>query len=84
MFGFFLGGFTPNVEQGGRSVFHVFRARTKFYNDARRSVVPYLVNLGDEDPEALERRIGSIEGTRKSYAASRESDWNRWPEESMD
>jgi hypothetical protein len=64
-------------------VFDVYRERTKFYNDARRSVVPSLVNLGDEELEALERRIGSIEGTTQSYAASRESEWDRWPKERM-
>jgi hypothetical protein len=37
--------------------FGVSGEREAYYLNQRRSVVPYLVNLGNDTPEAIEKRI---------------------------
>jgi spermidine synthase len=55
--GFGLGQYTASVSAPDGKPFTVGAERQAYYLSRRRSVVPYLVNLGDETPEAVEERI---------------------------
>ena len=47
----------------------------------RTSILPYLTNLGDEDPEELDRRIidhGVLTFVELEHKLIPESEWNRW------
>ena len=55
--GFGLGQYTAPVSTREGTPFGVGSERQAYYLSLRRSVVPYLVNLGDETPEAIEQRI---------------------------
>jgi hypothetical protein len=57
--GFGFGALTAFAQQDGRSPWHVFVERTRYYFERRRSVVPYLTNLGDEEPQAIAARIAA-------------------------
>jgi hypothetical protein len=52
--GFGLGQYTASVSTRDGNSFGVGGERQAYYLSRRRSVVPYLVNLGDETPEAGE------------------------------
>jgi len=57
--GFGFGSMNPLAEDGGRKPKQIFNERMQFYFAQRRSVVPYLENLGNEDPQVVETRIAA-------------------------
>jgi hypothetical protein len=57
--GFGFGSMNATAEQDGRKPRQVYNERMQFYFAQRRSVVPYLENLGDEKPQDVEARISA-------------------------
>ena len=60
--GFGLGQYTAQVVTAEGSSFKIISERQKYYVERRRSVVPYLFNLGDDTPEAVGERIKAVTG----------------------
>jgi spermidine synthase len=76
--GFGLGVFNLQAREGGRNPFHVTVERKTYYFEHRRSVVPYLTNLGADTPEAIAARIEARMATPITHPRIAEADWRRW------
>jgi spermidine synthase len=76
--GFGLGTFAHVAREDGRGPLNVANERARFYLARRRSVVPYLINLDGERPEAIEARIEARLDKGRGGQAIPESEWHRW------
>lgn len=79
--GFGTGFFRADVKDDGKVPLTVILERTRFYYEARKSVMPWLVNLGDVDPKVLEWQIRRHERptNREAMRPIPESEWKPWP-----
>lgn len=81
--GFGLGAYAPdsNVESVPKTVLAANRDNFLRTIKMRTSILQYLTNLGDEDPEELERKIldHGVDEFVGKYVS--EAKWNRWPDE---
>lgn len=57
--GFGLGSLNSSVRDGVGGPLERVNERMRYYFERRRSVIPYLYNLGDEDSRAVEKRIAA-------------------------
>jgi spermidine synthase len=73
--GFGLGQFTAPVATPEGTSFGIVGQRQTYYLDQRRSVVPYLVNLGDDTPEAVGKRIADSVKLPLPVRPFLEADW---------
>jgi hypothetical protein len=73
--GFGLGQYTAQVITAEGSSFKIISERQKYYVDRRRSVVPYLFNLGGETLEAVGERIKALTGMPAVPRPLTESEW---------
>jgi spermidine synthase len=77
--GFGLGILThQKVRQDGKVPFSIAGERKQYYVQNRRSVVPYVTNLGDETPAALASRIEAQWAIPIKHRSFTEKDWQRW------
>jgi spermidine synthase len=77
--GFGFGSFNIAAQQqDGRNPIHIATERATFYAERRVSIVPHLVNLGGEAPEAIAARIEAAKAIPIEYVAVPESEWRRW------
>jgi hypothetical protein len=63
------------VITGDGKPFGVAAERQAYYLSRKRSVVPYLVNLGDETPEAVEKRIAESARLPLALRPFAEAEW---------
>jgi spermidine synthase len=78
--GFGLGSLNPIARDGGRFPLQIYNERMQFYFAQRRSVVPYLHNMGGEDPRAVEARIAAYARLLPFPSGARnvpEASWSR-------
>ena len=67
-------------EQGDQQILTSMEERAVWYDEHRRPVVPYLRNLGDEDPDKIALMVRSrvtITATQALDLAVPESEWDR-------
>jgi spermidine synthase len=73
--GFGLGQYTAQVITAEGSSFKIVGERQKYYIDRRRSVVPYLFNLGGDTPETVGERIKRATGMPFMPRPLSEAEW---------
>jgi hypothetical protein len=73
--GFGLGQYTAQVITAEGSSFKIVSDRQKYYTEHRRSVLPYLFNLGDEAPEVVAERIKGATGMPAMPRSPTEEEW---------
>jgi spermidine synthase len=78
--GFGLGIFSRRARADGQVPIDFNFERRRDYHRQRRSVVPYLTNLGGEDPAAIEARIRrqTLPRWKNRPPHIAEADWQRW------
>jgi spermidine synthase len=78
--GFGLGIFSRRARADGQVPIDFNFERRRDYHRQRRSVVPYLINLGGEDPVAIEARIRrqTLPRWENRPPHIAEADWQRW------
>jgi spermidine synthase len=78
--GFGLGIFSRRAQEDGQAPIHFNFQRRLSYHRQRGSVVPYLTNLGGEDPDAIEERTRTQQRPRWQTRPPpiAEADWQRW------
>ena len=77
-FGFGLGSFNLLAQQDGRNAFAITAERRQYYFEHRRSVVPSLVHLGSDTPEAIAARIDAAATLPITHPWIPETQWQRW------
>ena len=75
--GFGLGSFNTSVQEDGRNPFYISAQRSRYYSEQRRSVVPYLTNLGSDTPQAIGARIAVRATERITHPWISETEWRR-------
>ncbi len=82
--GFGMGSFSFEARQDEKGPESIRSARSKFYLSKRKSILPFLTNIGEEEPGAVARRIRilglSMPPPFDFFQAVLESEWDRWPE----
>jgi spermidine synthase len=76
--GYGFGQWNSFVRRGGVYPLLVSAERSRFYAQQRRSVLPYLINLGDEQRDAIAARIAERAEIKLSVRWYGESQWHRW------
>jgi spermidine synthase len=76
--GFGFGTFSTNTRQGERRPLTVAFEHKAYYAARRRSVVPYLTNLGADTPQTVESRIAAQARVPARLVPIREERWHRW------
>lgn len=77
--GFGLGSWNTDVREEGHTPWKIAFERSHFYHQQRRSVAPYLTNLGADSRDAIAARIAA-EGKAPFVHPPwiKREDWRRW------
>jgi len=75
--GFGLGSFSTNVMQDGATPIGMAMRRAHYYAQNRRSVMPYLTNLGDEEKGEIALRIEEEHKRPAESVPIARKDWRR-------